>query len=1479
MPAISRIRFTNVIYENGAKRFNDDIFHFDGYNGAVLLENGGGKTVFVQTALQTILPHHDLEERKIRDTLSLEGSPCHIAIEWILHDKPRRYVVTAVTLFITNNRLDSYRYTYEYSFDDPHTIETLPFVKESQGGNKRPASKGEIYDYYQAMQSRNMNANTFPTIKAYNAFIEKDYKIIASEWRSIARINSAEGGVEAYFENCKTTGQLVDRLLVPVVQEAISENGTKDFVDTFQEQRERFKKHRQLRERIEESKQIEDRIDKYVQVFTDYHEIEKEYLGHKRHTKAIYQHLQTEKTSCREQQNKNQGEKEAIQEERRELERKEYSYELAVLQKELGEYDEKRKQIEKTYQEIQLQYDEKSSRCTNLKVAKWKHSIKETEDSILNYKEQLKRYESNMDLEEIKTQLEENGSRLRGYYIGMEEEFNKQKNAYAGQQDRVNVEKKEEEEKLQSSFTTKEKLLGSLNQNKGHINEIRDELNRLQTKLPQSAADNMREKRQEWTDEVGKLEQRMMENSKNKKDLEAEKPLVEEDLKEDRERYVELKQKQSQYHNKMDLLNERQNDLLIEIKTFNDSWYYYDSLYKRQDSILHYMMDKGQNLNKEKENFLLEERTTGRLKDDYGDSIYFTPEPLLEKWMLHWKNQFKYIETGTQYIQRAVKTLKIKEEELLKAYPYWLLSIVVEDNEVQKLKDKIAQEKNKIHYPIFILGQKEAIQLVKQGKEIDEVTVFPKYWSENIKSEGFEQWKKEVAAKLDLIMDQRKRKEGEIAQLSQCFNSLQDFYKQYSYDEYKTLKENISSVEEKLYILNESIQSKETRLDVIHSDVTRLHDQIVEDKDAANYLNQCIQYAHDYLTKEREIEQYLSDIYQIQEQIKRTEKEISTIQQEISRFNNILEGIKAQMDEISDRINTLMRDPLYEETKNYDPIFTERSKAGLEEERKNLNAILGKKQQDIAYIYDSIKKDEGRKEELEKYLRNERSQSDYPIDENIDFALYEDEDISKLIENIKTIKPIKTEKKAAFDKVEKEYNKKHDHVTYKQDAFYENFQTVFQFNEPLFRVKENLVEENESLQTKEKENKDSYERLLKELTELEEEIKTLEIENGKYEFLIDRIQPIVLTSEFYRDFPYHRHRFVQEQRRLLEASKEKLKGIQNQLDYHKNQFIKFCEAEIRDPKLRERTVTGVQQKDQYDQVLDWQGRMRKSIQTTIQIAEDDMREHDQDLEQFINHLFVYLRTITEELAVIPKKTRIKVEDKWKEIYQFHIPSWQEEEGKQELRKYIDWIIQELDNPQYKNEDGTDNIASIRKEIEKWMDAKQLLPVVLQNNPIKISCRKVTNDNKISSSLITWESSNRWSGGEKWSKNMTLFLGILNYIAEKRQGIIPGTKTNRTVIVDNPFGKASSDHVLDPVFFIAQKLGFQMIALTAHSEGNFIRNYFPVVYSCRLREAMNYDGRIIDKEKEIQYAFFQDHDPDAFNRLQEKKQVTLFDEFD
>ena len=287
-----------------------------------LLENGGGKTVLVQALLQVVLPHAALAERKAKDTFSLENSPAHIAVEWIINEKPRRYALTVVTLFSSKEGLDSYKYVYEYESGDKNSLEGLPLVRQGSDGRLRPASKAEMYDYYLAMSRSSMNAHYFPSIREYQQYIEENFKIIISEWRSIARINSAEGEVEGFFEGCKTTAQLVDRLLIPIVEEAMAGSGSKDFVETFQKQREHFKKHRQLRERIEESQKVNSQIGHYVVPFASYHQAGQKMDNVRGQAKSLYRLALKEEQRVAQSMEHHQEASQSCQEQRQELDRK-----------------------------------------------------------------------------------------------------------------------------------------------------------------------------------------------------------------------------------------------------------------------------------------------------------------------------------------------------------------------------------------------------------------------------------------------------------------------------------------------------------------------------------------------------------------------------------------------------------------------------------------------------------------------------------------------------------------------------------------------------------------------------------------------------------------------------------------------------------------------------------------------------------------------------------------------------------------------------------------------------------------------------------------------------------------------------------------------------------------------------------------------------------------------------------------------------
>ena len=379
------------MYEGGNKRYNDDIFLFDSHNGAILLENGGGKTVFIQTAIQAILPNAELAERKMKDTLSLESSSAHIAIEWIINEKPRRYGLTAVTLFLVEKAVRSYRYTYEYEEGDKHRIENLPFVRPSAEGKVRPASREEMNDYYTTMKSSHpLKASTFETVKSYHQYLEERFKIIASEWKKIAVINSSEGGVESFFDGCKTTSQLVDQLLIPTVEEAIAGKGSADFVQTFEKQREHFKAHKRLRRVIEENKQVEKQIERYVASFKQLDGVEKQLEAQKVNAKALYHHTKNEQEETKQTLESIQTSMKDWKTEHDELERKTKSYEILLLKEKKEAAYDKYKVEKDEFDKLVQNQKEKNNRLAQLKVAKVYTEMKKNEQLRSHFENELK---------------------------------------------------------------------------------------------------------------------------------------------------------------------------------------------------------------------------------------------------------------------------------------------------------------------------------------------------------------------------------------------------------------------------------------------------------------------------------------------------------------------------------------------------------------------------------------------------------------------------------------------------------------------------------------------------------------------------------------------------------------------------------------------------------------------------------------------------------------------------------------------------------------------------------------------------------------------------------------------------------------------------------------------------------------------------------------------------------------------------------
>ncbi|WNS76044.1 hypothetical protein RRV45_03260 [Bacillus sp. DTU_2020_1000418_1_SI_GHA_SEK_038] len=1475
MPSISKIRFTNVVYEGGAKRYNDDIFLFDSRNGAILLENGGGKTVFIQTAIQAILPNAELAERKIKETLSLESSSSHIAIEWIINERPRRYGLTAVTLFMEKEGVKSYRYTYEYDEGDKHRIEKLPFVRPTPNGKLRPANRDEMYEYYLTMKSSHpLKASTFVTVKSYHQHLEDRFKIIASEWKKIAIINSSEGGVESFFDGCKTTSQLVDQLLIPTVEEAIAGKGSTDFVQTFEKQREHFKAHKRLRRVIEENKQVEKQIESYVSSFKQLDLVERQLEEQKANAKALYNHTKVEQEETSETLREIQTSIENWQAEQEEWERKNKSYEISLLQQKKDAAFDKYKVEKEEFDQFIHEQKEKNSRLTQLKVAKVLEDIKKNEELRLHYEEQLSSLEKDEETIDLEEQLADNTAFLKGYFTHEEEKIernikqvdlqNSRKQDEIAQEKRAFSSLKDEAETRKLKET---ELNGKKELLEKDMKEIAKEI------LANPLKESVEEEFPKWERDYQRCDEEIVAFESHLKELEQSKRELKEAIPNVQVEYYKFRDEATTYRQQIKVIEDQQNEILSDLVVRMPQWMYYNSIYEKEETIIVQLEERVEKLTIEKEDLLFKERQATRFADDYQNNTSFTADPKLELWKNRWRNQFTYLELGTDFVQQAARSLEGSVEDYFLKYQYWAITFIVTEAEVMKLCDKLHSVELEMSHPIYICTEEEARTLIREEGKSNDQQIFPRIWKENLSIEKFHNWKSEVERQAKESKNERTNKESELQNWKSVLSKVREFILKYPFEQYAHLKEQLKVASEEEGKQKRVLHELNSKVDHKEKEITDYTKRLADTKSIYTGLESMLSKGRNYFTKKKEWEFYQKELIRIRVELDEVTKRIEKKGRLLTKLTKELDELGEQLKLAKEPLYDLRGDTYYKEVVQEIPKFSSKGYELLVNERKSLRRKLEDKQEGRELLVERIGTVNKKLEELigEKDLLEQQ----YGLVDVIEFPAHGKEEITQLSKSNRELEGKIETLRPTVERLQEQWSKASNEYEIRKSDFQKLYQDIEIFNIYLTEVKEQLNLEREKLQEKyvflTSEQK-RYESLAK---EIEKAINELEKQDFRFAFLHESVPKRLLDEQIKQDNAYKRMEIVSHSVEALSSVKEKVVSLQKRRDVEKTQFIRFCHEKIIDIKLRNTCITGIEHKLTYSDVIEWQEKMSDRIHRTVKIAEEDMREHDKQLQQFISHLHLYLRTIADELRLIPKQTRVKVEDKSKDIYIFTVPDWDEQEGKEALRHHIDWMVIQLDKDEYKDDEGKEDESLVRKQIEKWLHTKQLLKNVMKEKDISVKCRKVSNDGKVSGALTSWEKSNAWSGGEKWSKNMTLFLGILNYLAEKRVPLQGNQKRHRTVIVDNPFGKASSDHVLEPVFFIAEQLGFQMIALTAHAEGKFIRKYFPVVYSCRLKESASGETQIMTKTKEIRTAYFKDNDPEAMVRLGEEEQLALF----
>ncbi|WP_405130524.1 chromosome segregation ATPase [Paenibacillus sp. FSL H8-0317] len=1471
MPSISKIRFTHVLYEGGNKRYNDEIFQFDGHNGAILLENGGGKTVFIQTALQAMLPHSELAGRKLKDTLLLENGPAHVAIEWILNDKPRRrYAMTCVSLFLNTSGVDSYRYTYEYGEHDGNGLESIPFVKEHMG-KTRPADKGEMQEYYSSMAQRfPLTAQTFGTLKEYKAYIEENFHIIASEWEAVAKINSTEGGIENFFDDCKSTSQLFDRLLIPTVEEAMEGFEKGSFVDIFNTHREGFKRYKELKEQIEENKLILQELSHYVQLYEGLHQAGERYNEARAEGKA-YQKLAWQ------QQGEQQMEKAGLVERLQLWTKQQEELQLQLKSLELAEAEQEHSVLVNSLNRVQEETDMLYKRLQHaartfysLKYSEHRVSMEVAEARLQQVEQQLERLEQNEDEQQLQERWEQNGGELRTAFALDDEEISLSLTEQASILEGLKIEEIEMKKTIDRLLAETRSWDLKLHEKQTKFDEKKEQQHKIaRAILANPSLEKVEEQIPVWSARQQKLEDKRIDHMRQLKQMNEEQEIIrtrrrvmEEELREKEREKARLEQQQKQ-------LNEEHDTVVRELGMLRPNWERLTSVYDKEASVKERLKEGMLKRQEQKKTFLHKERLAYRYVDDYNEQEIFFADTVIERFVKTWKRQLSLLQTGTEY----ARALNLGDDAWERCEDsLWSVTLVTTEGEKKLLMQKLAAVKDEFAYPIRVLSTAEAAAMIQgTGKqESKEHWIVPAHWQGNEEEAGFQQWKAGLLERAEQIRRERENREEELMKWQTAEHLFRQFLHKYPLSYSQALEQQLYASRQRVIRFTQEIQQNEQRSRQLEESMDKYRTELIEMQDVIHQLGVWLKDGQSYVVLGVERGKLEKELAPISEQLSGMQKQLRMKKYGLTRVLEEQSVVQQEYHDANTRLQLLRNDELYRKVQGFVYVDAIRSMTELKEEHK----VLEQERSGIMKERNQLEMEQGH--EREKRSLAEKGMSDL-LREHSDLDL--DTELYLPVE-------LERQKQSAWQRIER-YRDEFEQLTeqlQKQKAEIQNnegrmtilrqqFSIQFpekqpaRFDDDLKAVKLNLQQENIKLKLEKKEWQQRSDAVEHQINELNGVLQLWDKHTLVHRMNDERIHPAHLEERRVLDFTYARMELSERSVTELKSCLQKKEREQSIVGKGRDSFKNFCISKVKEVKLRQMAIQGIELKDSYAEVIEFRQTMESRIQKAIHIMEETIQTYDRDLQEFIQRIHTHLKRIVQELKELPKKTRIKSVEGWREIFSFSIPEWEEQDGKDRIRSYMEWILSQLEGIQYTiDESGNTQQGDLRKSLEKWLDSRQLLQVVLKGEAMKVTCRKVTNDHQVTRASYSWEQSNRWSGGEKWSKNMTLFLGLLNYVAERRQYIKANMKLHRTVILDNPFGKASSDHVLSPVFFIAEQLGFQIISLTAHAEGKFLQDYFPIVYSCRLRSTNDASKQIIDSTHRVQHAYFRDHAPETLARI-------------
>lgn len=1424
MPRLNRIRIHNIHFDSGgqSRYYHDTIFEPKGHNSLLLLANGGGKTLLLHLIAQVVLPNVRLQERRISRLLEKEQFTGHVMVEWRLDGEMPDFLLTgfcfADNLGSANRDMDYFNYYYRYSDDNSWDIASIPLV-DSEGRNLNFKQMNDllkdspvaVYHSYRKLE--------------YQAKLAT-YNINPREWEHVLKINNSEGGVENFFEGCSKTRTLMNKLLIPMMDEVLERNEQHDTLqDAFRKVARQAIELPELKVQSDALGELSRQIPGLLSAFNTVAASLQQRNNLLERQARIYRTLFTGLPRL---ERKQRQLAETIAEKGAALERAKFMLEAYAVEryrrewvKLLAEYEKAQKQKETA----QNQRDSAQQRFRRLLANQKWELILDKRRGLAECEQQLQKARSGDEAFDRRfEQLKKEALPLLLQCIA-----NLACKEAAVSNELVEHEREAEETSLEISKANA--LLQEIHTEKHHLTKSMEEFAEerkeaaayfaerridLDPYAPEQGLLIIQAELKKFTDELGKQE--VAKNQIEKKLEQLRNSLAA--ARTPAEKAAAQLQEHDQHYNKW--CDEGQ-ELQAELKMQK----FPGSFPGPPETVLTWLEQKEKLI---QERYLECQREERRWKEQQElFSGNGSPRPNAEV-----DRVAEILRSRGMAAQPAVDLLKNnaaeRRQELLQTRPWLPYAVLVEPAHLKELKRRPPTIAKELPVPVPLISREEFYH----GSELQGVYFLSHRGLELfISDEKAGTYRQKILDKLEETSEKIGKLDTDDRAIRTLGKKVDLFLHQYTYasqQQWEKARRDLDKArnqqeQEKDRLENELKQSEQVLKD-INAGLDKL-------KGRKSALERADDYGRRYLKRWSKNEAGRKELKKLQKRKKEAEAALAVLEQKVARQKQITEELKDQIKILQGKRERYDTFSSLHYTEEELAQFAGRGGQPIDE------AELDGKMQQINAMHATLQEKQSDVKDLEKRIAEYKKDiADYEntiLRFDLELPDVETNYYPVTSEDIRYAKAEHEGKEQTFKKAENECSLADKRAGSAEAVYKDRLQKL----DADFPGQE-LPDLSELVLSQEQER--IHDEMIK-ISREQQDLHKRQDECIKWIEDYDRaLGSIKSTSSA---FPSEVMPFSEEEEQemllgralvAVDENRQKLEQVGAAMHNYKSKVLtalKACEEELM--KLHgeniKRFFRSLHQRTNEDGWEDRIGELQAKLNHALEAIER-LQEHVQqqlkNIDQRINEMALrtwrHVDSLLEQLKELHRRAKIELRGEKLNLFKIEFKKPDETEGKAAIKDYLHRMVEEAARRHQQNVD--------KDEIDQFLNdavkSAQLLDRVVNLDDISIQLLKPGDyeNSYTNKQYDRWDYLNDWSQGQRFAGRFSLFVVLLSYLRHSRSG---GRESSSVILADNPFGKASSSHILEIINTIAYYQNVQLFCCTALRNTEIIRE-FPVIYS-------------------------------------------------